>query len=190
MPDNRPNSKNKLRKLKKLLASKNVLSVAAVFGAPPSSRFPLFFTHGGSLRSGLDFRKPPIFRNVFQQSEVKSDSGAATIWAVGKESKVSRPSSSKKEEFSDKDMPKLAPLLIEAESFGGLYFCRTDLTDRSLQHFPAGVNLETLDFRTTGVTKDGIGQLLLRLPHLQETTIIFDEGAVRHNQWRQLDDLR
>lgn len=92
-------------------------------------------------------------------------------------------------DLSDNDMPKLAPLLVEAERFGGLYLYWTQISDEGLQYFPAGVKLGRLDLRGTAVTKDGIDQLILRLPDLQETMIVLDEGALRHHRWRSLDGL-
>jgi len=85
------------------------------------------------------------------------------------------------DDFSDKDMAKLAPFLIEAESFGYLSFSRTRITDEGLQHIPAGVKLAAIDFRETHVTQTGVDKLLLRLPHLQKTTIFFDGGAIKNN---------
>lgn len=92
-------------------------------------------------------------------------------------------------DFSDNDMVKLAPILVEAESFGVLSLSWTQITDKGLQHFPADVKLGRLDLRGTAVTKDGIDQLILRLPDLQETIIVLDEGALRHHRWRSLDGL-
>ena len=94
----------------------------------------------------------------------------------------------RREDFSDKDMLKLAPLLVEAESFGYLSLRWTKITDKGLQYFPAGVKLGTLDIRETDITKAGIDKLLLRLPYLQDTTIYFDGGVVKNNKVRPLND--
>jgi hypothetical protein len=85
------------------------------------------------------------------------------------------------QDFSDNDMVKLAPFLVEAESFGSLYLSRTEITDKGLKYFPAGVKLGRIDFRNTHVTRAGIDLLLLRLPQLQNSLIIFDGGSIQNN---------
>ncbi|NQV24789.1 MAG: hypothetical protein HQ518_10510 [Rhodopirellula sp.] len=85
-----------------------------------------------------------------------------------------------REDFSDEDMLKLAPLLEEAESFRHLYLGRSSITDEGLQYIPDGVKLEMLNCLETDVTKAGIDRLLLRLPHLRNSLIRFDGGDVKN----------